>query len=82
MGKRDSMEFGVVPKILSKLNARGNYEDRRVSEKYGRRIGSDFGYLPKYKAIIGSTNPSRLSGKDRPADEGRCCPGSDSAWSP
>jgi hypothetical protein len=47
--RRRIMEFGPVPRILSKLKMNGHYEDAAFVRKYGQ-AKSDFGYLPKYKA--------------------------------
>jgi len=49
--KKRIMEFGVIPKILSKLRSDGHYENPAFVRKFGQAF-SDFGYSPKYKATI------------------------------
>jgi hypothetical protein len=47
--KKRIMQYGVVPKILSKLRSDGHYENPAFVKKFGQ-ASSDFGYTPKYKA--------------------------------
>lgn len=52
--KEQIMSQGVIPKILAKQAAAGNWVDLRAIRKYGTKYGDlvETGYLPKYRGTV------------------------------